>query len=525
MNMNRLILTLLCGALLVGGTACSGDDPQPSDKPQPETPGGTDTPDTPGLPTYPKPDRSQIAAFPGAHGAGRYVKGGAEGKVYVVTSLKDDNSVGTLRHAIAQSGPRTIVFAVSGTIDLTSELVIRNGDLTIAGQTAPGDGICLRYHPVMLAADNVIIRFLRFRMGADRLQGTEADGADAIWGKGHRDILIDHCSMSWSTDECASFYDNRNFTMQWCILAESLARSLHDKGAHGYGGIWGGAPATFHHNLLAHHSSRTPRLNGSRTLGNPGEEKADLRNNVFYNWGPTNGGYAGEGGSFNFVNNYYKPGPSTATKKGIVNRIFSPNGDDGKQKNPRGVWGTFHLSGNFFDDSCPSLPSAWKPLLEAVNKNNREGLQPNTGNGVPLPSGGVDALLAAKEFAVSTDAAAFTQSAADAYESVLRLAGASLKRDAVDARIVENVRRGDFTAPGSNGSNYGIIDNEQDVGGWPAYAGTTLKDTDGDGMPDAWEREHGLDPDRDDSAAYNLSREYTNLEVYYNGLVENLYGN
>ena len=138
MNMNRLILTLLCGALLVGGTACSGDDPQPSDKPQPENPGGTDTPDIPGLPTYPKPDRSQIAAFPGAHGAGRYVTGGAEGKVYVVTSLKDDNSVGTLRHAIAQSGPRTIVFAVSGTIDLTSELVIRNGDLTIAGQTAPG---------------------------------------------------------------------------------------------------------------------------------------------------------------------------------------------------------------------------------------------------------------------------------------------------------------------------------------------------------------------------------------------------
>ena len=236
-------------------------------------------------------------------------------------------------------------------------------------------------------------------------------------------------------------------------------------------------------------------------------------------------GYAGEGGRYNFVGNYYKPGPSTITKKNIVNRIFSPNGDDGKQKNPRGMWGTFHLSGNFFDDSCPSLPSAWKPLLEAVNKNNREGLQPNTGNGVPLPSGGVDALLAAKEFVVSTDAAAFTQSAADAYESVLRLAGASLKRDAVDARIVENVRRGDFTAPGSNGSNYGIIDNEQDVGGWPAYAGTTLKDTDGDGMPDAWERAHGLDPDRDDSAAYNLSKEYTNLEVYYNGLVENLYGN
>ncbi|MBL3656113.1 pectate lyase family protein [Fulvivirga sediminis] len=413
-------------------------------------------------------------AFPGADGFGKYATGGRGGKVLVVSNLNDQGE-GSLREAIKSKGPRIIIFSVSGTIELESELPIDNGNITIAGQSAPGQGICIKNYPIRVSSDNVIVRYMRFRLGTDK-----KIEEDAFNGRRHKNIIIDHCSMSWSTDECASFYGNADFTMQWCIISESLNNSVHHKGDHGYGGIWGGKGASFHHNLLAHHSSRNPRFSGSATTPNTTDEVVDFRNNVIYNWGH-NSAYGGEKGKYNMVNNYYKPGP--ATKKSIMDRII----------NPSEPYGKFFVKGN-------------------VIINNEKVSADNWNGGVQCD----DPTAAKANEPFDTMPLKYEETAEEAFSSVLKYAGASLKRDGVDERIVKEVRTG--TATYGNG----IIDTPQQVGGWPVLLAEEAPiDSDNDGIPDAWEMVHKLNPeDSSDAAIFSLNKDYTNVEIYLNELVK-----
>lgn len=418
-------------------------------------------------------DPSGTLAFPSAEGFGRYASGGRGGEVYTVTNLNDSGE-GSLRKGVVKQGPRIIVFAVSGTIHLQSSLDINRGDLTIAGQTAPGDGIALAGHPVTIKADNVIIRYMRFRLG-----DTTQQQADALGGRGTARVILDHCSMSWGTDEVTSFYGNKEFTMQWCIISEALNQSVHEKGAHGYGGIWGGSKVSFHHNLIASNNSRNPRFSGSSTTPNGPDEFVDFRNNVIYNWG-SNSIYGGELGNYNVVNNYFKAGP--ATPKGRRDRIV----------NPSEPYGKFFVDGNHVEGFPGLSLDNWKGGVQCG-----------------------DPLATKLDNAISNGDNMYTQSAQEAYASVLEHAGASLRRDEVDRRIVENVRRGNV------GVGKGIIDSQEQVGGWPELRSEDPKpDTDGDGMPDAWEKQRGLDPTRDDSALFTMDKAYTNIEVYINSLTQ-----
>lgn len=441
-------------------------------------------------------------AFPGAEGYGKYVTGGRGGKVIYVTNL-NDSGAGSLRAAIAQSGPRIVVFKVSGTIKLESELNITD-NITIAGQTAPGGGITLRDYNVKVRGNNIIVRYLRFRMGD--VKNVEND---ALGGRFQNNIIIDHCSMSWSTDECVSFYQNENFTLQWCIISESLRNSVHGKGAHGYGGVWGGRNASFHHNLLAHHDSRNPRLGEYANDVFALTDLVDVRNNVIYNWGG-NSCYGGDGMNVNLVNNYWKPGPGTSnsTKERIVStgRILDA-------ASPLyGIWGKYYVDGNYVNGSTRATQDNWTygvfsqfhgsqlPVTEA----NKQDLKIET----PHP------------FAEIT-----THNATKAYELVLDHAGANLFRDAVDLRAVGDTRSGTASIMnGGNGSTNGYIDTQTAAGGWPELPTVPAPDdTDGDGMPDAWETEKGLNPANvADGNLKTLDAEYTNIEVYINSIVKQI---
>lgn len=444
----------------------------------------------------------KIAAFPGAEGHGRYVTGGRGGQVIYVTNLEDNNSPGSLRWAVNQNKPRIILFKVSGTIELKSSLKISNNNITIAGQTAPGDGITLRNYPVSVDADNVIIRFMRFRMG-----DTAQQEGDALGGRFHKDIIIDHCSMSWSTDECVSFYVNENFSLQWNIISESLRYSVHEKGRHGYGGIWGGKNASFHHNLLAHHDSRNPRLGETGGTIYALTDLVDLRNNVIYNW-QGNSCYGGEAMNVNIVNCYYKPGPATTKKERII--AIDKNKTEGTPI--FGIWGKFYIDGNVMTGSTRATEDNW--TYGVYN-------QFHSSNGT-VTSAEREAMRMAQPH---NPGEVTTHTAEIAYQRILDYCGASLVTDSVDLRILHDVETGTATyTDGGNGSKNGIIDTQNAVGGWPKLNSEDAPiDTDTDGMPDDWETAKGLNPnDPGDAQLKTVDGVYPNIEVYINTLVASI---
>lgn len=480
---------------------------------------------------------AKTPAFPGAEGFGRYTTGGRGGTVYRVTSLEDDpNNIkeGTFRHACQQKGTRTIVFGVSGTIHLKGELKLNNGNVTIAGQTAPGDGICIAGYPFVLAADNVIIRFMRFRLGNENVAFHEGDG---LGGMDRKNIIIDHCSVSWSIDECLSVYGSRDITVQWCIGAQSLVCSGHAKGTHGYGGNWGGSGASYHHNLLAHHDSRVPRL-GPRE-GTQTDERVDLRNNVFYNWAG-NGCYGGEGMNVNIVNNYYKPGPATKTRGTNIRKRIAAIGVRTTEytghdtDTPNGWDAMWHVWGKYFVDGNVN-----PQYSDVTNDNWTYGIYNQITNDASVDYTYTQETKEAMRLSSPIEfAGVTTHTAAAAYEKVLAYAGASLHRDALDAMIVDDTRNGKATCTGGKYTDKsgnlkeslpGMINSQEDVvyadgtKGWPVLSSKAAPtDSDGDGMPDDWETSHGLNPNDKVDGAIVTGNGYTNLEIYMNSLVDDI---
>ncbi len=455
---------------------------------------------------------AQAPAFPGAEGVARYTTtGGRGGQVIHVTNL-NDSGPGSLRAACTASGARIVVFDVSGTITLKSALKINKDDITILGQTAPGDGICLRGYTFNISANNVIVRFIRCRLGDETKTNDDAMNAYFKSGSEKKNIIIDHCTMSWSTDECGSFYGIENFTLQWCMLSESLANSIHEKGSHGYGGIWGGKNAAYHHNLLASHTSRNPRFDHDyvNTLKGP----IDYINNVVYNWGG-NSTYGGESANtnnefkmYNIINNYYKAGSTSSNKYRIVNPTTKCSNCTNKMGCNTIVPGHFYVTGNYMYGST------------TVTNDNWQGVQPDD-------SSVKNSIKSATRFvAENSDQLTTMHKAEVAFEKVLNYVGASYRRDTIDRRIVKETRNGSYTFKGSNGSTGGFIDTQNDVGGWPTLEQyDNLEDSDNDGMPDIWETANGLNAnDASDATTITLDKKgyYTNIEVYANALVEDM---
>ena len=410
-----------------------------------------------------------VPAFPGAQGFGANTPGGRGGRVIFVTNLNDAGP-GSLRAACDADGPRTVIFRVSGLISLASPITVKNPFLTIAGQTAPGDGICLRNFTFNIATHDVVVRYLRSRLGD--LSAQESDSITLV--SGAHDVVLDHCSATWSIDESLSLAGNvSNVTIQWCLIGNALNHSKHAKGDHGYGSLSrANGPVTWHHNLWVHNNSRNPRLGDN--YGRPPFPTFDVRNNVMYDYGEICSGLTQGVLKVNYVGNYIRPGPSSKATTPI--HIGGPSQL------------SFYIRDNVFEGH-DSFTVDNSTFFDPVMINGKRQLEI-----VPQP---FDAPLVQ------------TSSARDAYTAVLASVGASLpRRDSVDARIINEVKSG-------TGS---IIDSQEQVGSWPELKSTTPPvDTDEDGMPDAWERKFGLNPhDASDGSKDKDGDGYTNLEEYLN---------
>lgn len=477
-------------------------------------------------------------AFPGAEGFGRYATGGRGGVVRHVTNL-NDSGTGSLRAALNGTAKKIIIFDVSGTIHLKSELHITS-NTTVAGQSAPGDGICIADYPCDIKGNNVIVRYMRFRLGNKNITANGADGWDGFGSLDCNNIIIDHCSVSWSADECLSMSGCKDITVQWCMATQSMTYSGHSKGNHGYGGNWGGSGASYHHNFMAHHGSRTPRLGPRPTTQL--DERMDMRNNVMYNFGG-NGCYGGEAMKVNIVNNYYKPGPATKTKN-YQYRIAAPGirTTEYVTASPAyapawHIWGKYYVTGNY-NSNYPELINEDKQwsmgIYEQIDASGNDGTYPGTNNATK------DSIKITEPI---TFVAVTTHSALQAYEKVLQYAGACLHRDSYDTEMINDAANGtakvyadaynnDGTKTGSKLAA-GIINSQEDLkpagagddwSAWPTLNSSAAPtDTDQDGMPDAWEDSHGLNKnDATDGAKYAEGTGYTNVEVYLNSLVEDI---
>ena len=460
--------------------------------------------------------KAQTLAFPTAEGFGKYASGGRGGKVVEVTNLNDSGE-GSLRWALTEAGKEnaTIVFRVSGIIEIgpnpqrKNERSIRAKlkNVTIAGQTAPGEGILIKGGKLNLGgSENVIIRNIRSRLGTlgDPAKSKKENFIEggAIGIENARNIIIDHCCFGWSGEENVTMYDNHYTTLQWCIIHEGLHDAGHKKGVRGYGAQWGGSPATFHHNLLAHNDSRSARINGA---SNPKGDKnvfLEYINNVNFNWGRRNSCYggeneAGEGSTHecNFVGNYYKPGPAHPQDNVFIELSQARKG---KKLTSPSIW--------YMKDN----------VMEGVKtKDNWQLVSNQTGFSIEQQK-------SSKRLQPADDNAYLVkaESAKKAYKRVLEKAG-TIHRDAVERRIIEDVRCGQPKYQGLTANKKGIIDSPADADGWPQYADAQpIVDNDHDGMADEWERANSLNPNDPEDRNKVISKAgYTALEVYLNSLM------